>query len=626
MTPWYQRPTESISFEEATEIFQDNTNKENFPAKFQLLIKSIKERVEEVKLKSQQENPIAWVQPSFEQTLKLNCWIYGINYIVDFDANRGGKTAGTIINAILWIIPNNGEWIMFQPFMDHLQRTFQCIPRPTIGTVPKIKEILEKLNLKGNPKEPLDTPNNQACYQAIRHLLDNRSLQPPNPTKRTIWQGAPDSTTHTDTIMPEWRKWLPNGYIVRDSNYDLTINLEIPTEPPLSSVTPVTKTEIIFKSYDSQDTKWASSAVDGINLTEGPPKSIFNEVKLRYKYPAFAGWDYTPYEPRNTGQKTQLAYKVYTGEEQLPLTPFIFTGFGIENTPDYILPPEKRADLYRAFKGKPEEEARIKGNFYTSSPVILKNYRPEVHSLKLSFKQLKEKYLPRPLILFRGLDPGWGHVTACAWMALAPDNARFIYRYYAEAGRSIQERCLDIINLSNNKRIIHPKSPEMYKENTIQENIRITWIDYHAFKTDEQTKRPFAHNYIKAGIAVRPSLTYGDKERSEAVNDLLLPQHHLPHPETKKPPGSRLYFLCSEPGVAEAVNKMKDLFWQTFDKGEKKGLTKEAPQDYDDDELDALSYVVLNPLNYASFFNQTTQQKDIGGSGRLLFGTTKVYR
>lgn len=593
-TPWYQRDPEEIDLALANEILSDPQAKSSFPTQFHALVKVVSEKVKEIKEKEVEKNRLAWVQPSYEQTLKLNSWIYGINYIVDFDANRIGKTANAVFNFYLWEIDNDPEWRMFQPHTDHKGRTYRVIPRPQIDAVPQIKKLLQTKGLRGDPKLPLEDPNNQACYEAVTQYLS--TYKPRRRKDRIIWVGGPDSDFCSQILMPEFKKWAPKSIIEKYSVYEGLI-----TFTPQPESNPDQVVTLLFKSYDSKDTKWSGAAVAAIILSEGVPKAVYDECKQRFAYPAYASWDYTPYEPRNTAGKSALAFKVFKDPSLLPLTPFIFSGFGIVDAPDYILPDEKRSDLIKNWQNDPQGDARIRGIFYSSSPVVLKNYNPAIHALSgVSFLQLQEAYKNR-LLLFRGLDPGWGHVTACAWMALAPDNTRYIYRVYSQAQRSISERCQDIIKLSGNRRLAHPKTKDHFYEEIEEERIIITWIDYHAFKTDEQTKQPFANNYIKQGLIVRPSITYGPKERATMFDDLLLPQAHLPHPQLKKPPGSKLFFLVDEPGVAPALQKMENLFWMTFEKGEKRGLTKDDIQDYNDDEFDACCYVALPVLNYNSF-------------------------
>jgi hypothetical protein len=615
---WYQTTPEQISIEEANVILLDTEAKELFPNQYNALLDSVKERIAEFKDKSKRDNELAWVQPSYEQTLKLNCWLYGIDYIVDFDANRIGKTAGGVLNALLWILPNDPDWMMFQSFTDHKGRTFKTIPRPSIHLLKGYRKALQDANLQGDPRKPLDAPENLACYKF--YLKHQQTTNPkPNNAKRTIWVGGPSQDWNKKNVMKEWLKWTPKANIEKFSEYDGTLKLTYETN---SKVHPTHEVEVLFKSYDMEDTKWSGGAVDGIMMSEGIPASIFNEIRQRYKYPAFASWDYTPYEARNTGGKAALAYKVFKGEEPLPLHPTIYEGFGIEDCPDYIMDEEKREDLIKNWQNKPEGEARIKGKFFSSSPIVLKHYDPKFHALHISFVELRKMYAPKPLILFRGLDPGWGHMTACAFMALASDNTKYIFRYYTATQRTISERTEDIIILSGNKKVQHPRNPKLWQEqvDNPENKYQMTWLDFHSFKTDETTGVPYANNYIKEGLIVRPSLTLGPKERAVSIDDMLKPQLHLPHPITKKTPGGKLFFLVEEPGVAEALQRMQNIFWGTYEKGEKKGLTKDTIQDYDDDELDGLCYVALPELRYESFVrSQNTMNPD----QRQLFNSIK---
>lgn len=618
--PWYQLDPEDISLEAANYILSDNQAKKDFPNQFNALLKAIEVKIESVKEKSKEANPMAWVQPSYEQALKLNAWVWGINYIVDFDANRIGKTAGAILNIILWLIPNQKDWQLFQPYTDHLHRTFKVLRRPPISALKAIRTLLADAKQAPDPRLPYDHPINIEAYNLVANYLNSSPPFPTHPKKRTIWVGGPDKDFNKDILIPEYNKWLPKHVVKSTSVYEGRITLEF-----LDNSLRHNEVKIIFKSYDSEDTKWAGAAVDGVMLCEGVPKDVFNEVRQRYKEHSFATWDYTPAEPRNTAGKSALAHKIFKDPTLLPLSPYVFSAFGILNAPSYILGDDKRADLIRMWENDPEGDARIRGIFYSSSPVVLKNYDPHIHALQLSFEQLRAYWHPKPLILFRGIDPGWGHVTACAWMALAPNNSRYIYKFYSRSQRSIEERCCDIITMSGNTRIPHPKAPNLWTEKITSKEtaIKASFIDYHTFKTDEITKRAFSYNYINNGLLVRPSITYGPKERATIFNSNLLPQAHLPHPQTKKPPGSKIYFLINEEGVAEAVNKMVNLFWLTFEKGDKRGLTKDTVQDYDDDELDAACYVLCPTFNYSSFLTYTKNPNasnfsTAGSDARLL--------
>src|SRR5205814_8270896 len=98
----------------------------------------------------------------------------------------------------------------------------------------------------------------------------------------------------------------------------------------------------------------------------------------------FASWDYTPAEPRNTGKKVALAYKVYKHEEELPLRHFVFTKFSVRTTPEHIIPKEKKADLIRMWEGTQEGKARLDGDFFASSGLVLDKLNRDFHCLEWS--------------------------------------------------------------------------------------------------------------------------------------------------------------------------------------------------------------------------------------------------
>lgn len=569
------------------------------------LAEEFENRVASQVQEAKEVNRLAFVKLSWEQALKCNAWVWGITFLCDFDANRKGKTAGGIISAQMWMVPNDPEWRMFEPYVDDWDRHVEVLQRPLFKRVLEIQQYLdEHPELKGDPKQQPYDPDNAEKFAILRKALPHCFYPAwPRPShtdsKCVMWVGAPDADYHKQIIMPEWRKWLPSKMITHDSDFDK--RLEVTVSYPDNGVRRKTVWQIHFKSYESKDEKFSGAAVKAIVLTEGVKQAHLNEIKQRFQEDAFASWDYTPYESRNAGVKSALAYKVFKGKEMLPLRPCIYTGFGIEKTPSYILPDSKRRDLINVWSGKAEGEARIKGNFYASSPLILTNLDSELHCIPWSKQELFERF-PNGRI-FRGLDPGWDHPTACAWGLLTPENNWFIYRMYAEPRKSLGQRCDDIIRLSGNARHKVPYGKGIdeyyYEEVQVDANSEIvtqTIADYHIFKTDEQSGRPYASNYTLEGLILTPSNTYGPKERGQKMDAKLEPSLYKAHPVRRIPPGARIYFLINEPGVALAFEKLENLFWARYAGGEKKGEPKDEMQDHEDDEFDAISYLVTSNM------------------------------
>lgn len=557
------------------------------------------------------ENPIAFVKVSYEQSIKLNSWVWGINFICDFDANRVGKTAGAVFGGLLWILPNDPQWKIFQPYSDKFNRPVNVLQRPDFVRFLILQEFLdEHPELRGDPLKGLDDPENAKKFASLQKLLP-KCFEPAFPLpsfsqrQNVIWLGAPDADYHKNIIMPEWRKWLPKSLIKRDSDHDKTFSLVVPYKTQFGG-SRFAKWEIICKSYQSEDTKWSGAAVRGVILTEGLKKETLNEIKQRFSSEAFASWDYTPYEARNTGSRSALAHKVFQRKEELPLRYFVFSGFGIDKCPDFILPTKKRDDLIRMWKDRPEGQARIYGKFFSDSPAALSNLDREFHTLDWSRLLLFQKY-PGGL-LFRAFDPGYDHPSSCVWGLLSPDNTWFIYRMWSEAGLSIGERCQKIIELSGNTRFQYKygqRGPDdfLWKENNSNPNSEryISSIaDFHLFKSDEITKQPYVKNYVREGLILRPSVTMRPRDRALEVNRLLERSNFRIHPGTGRTPGSRIFFLINETGVADGLEKLEALFWARYLQGEHQGMPKDELASHGDDEFDALGYLVLSPFRWAS--------------------------
>lgn len=592
------------------------------------IYRRIQQESKAIAQRARQQNPLAFLKVSWEQALKLNAWVWGITLSIDFDANRKGKTANTIFNALLWMFPNDPNWQLFsQPYEDPWQRYVSVIPRPTLRNVLGIQKYLDKHpELAGDPNcQPYDTTSGNAQKFATLQAQIPKLYSPCFPSPpiddriNVLWQGSPDVDYHKNIIMPAWRKWLPKASIARDSEYDkkMTLCVAHPQNPNEQFTW-----DIIFKSYEAKDEKWSGEAVKGILLTEGLKPSHLNEIKQRFMEDGFGSWDYTPYEPRNTGSKVALAYKVFRGQEPLPLKPYVFTGFGIEKTPDFILPDQKKADLIRMWENKPEGQARIKGLFYSSSPVVLSNLDPQFHCVSWSKEELFDRFPDGRL--YRGLDPGYDHPTCAVWALLNKTNTWFIYRVFSESNLSLGQRCQKIIQLSGNarqKRKFGPGEDDYYYEEThpnpTSERCILTIADWHTFKADERTKQPYATNYTREGLVLVPSVTLGPRERAQQFDKKLEPDLFRPHPVTKTPPGAKVYFLNLETGVAAALEKLSNIFWARYLTGDRKGDPKDEVQEHEDDEFDAISYVVCSPYRWSSYVpprhepkeNETTMQR-----------------
>lgn len=629
---WWDDPPKTL--EEMLHLLELRCHKlQDFDAEgiaLRQILEQVTLQYEETQAEIEIQYPLAFFKPSFEQSLLLNAWIWGIDNVVCFAANRIGKTAAFVINALLYLFGCNPEWEMFacafsaenydkprlrvaNPFseqryyVDAHGRSVQVLQRPDIRCLDQIKQTLkEHPELLGDPSKSHLDPANVEKFATLQNLVPEAYLSAwPRPAIQeggTIWLGAPDIPFHRDIILKEWKRWLPVRSIVRwsDSEQNFTLTSAEETNPS------PTVFNVICKSYESEDTKWAGSAVSGIVLTEGLTQDILNEVKQRIKVNGFASWDYTPYEARNVGAKTALAHRVFKGQEQLPLRAHIFTRFSARLAPNYILPESKRDDLIRMWDGKKEGEARLDGLFYSSSPLVLSRLDRSFHIVPWSKKELFGKY-PTGQI-YRSIDPGYDHPTVCTWALLVPGDIWFFYRYYAKRQTTISERCADIIKLSCNvaKKQPYDKGPTDYylletHPNVDSEVVIATVGDYHLFKADENTGLCVSTNYNKEGLVLVESTRMGPEDRAMELDKQLDKSDYHTHPITRRTPGAKVFFLINEMGVDDALSKMEGLFWERLASGPNKGAEKDKVPIHGDDELDATCQLVAGPYRWTSY-------------------------
>lgn len=631
---WWDHPPTLL--EESLHVLQVRAHKLRSPDDEGKALRKLLEQVESAYGDTvddiRRQYPNAFFKPSYEQSLLLNAWWCGIDFPVCFAANRIGKTACFVINGILWSMPNNPDWEMFAAnnapnpadegqsyipnpnqherfYFDLFGRPVQTLQRPPITKLPLLRAALKQHpELAGDPSKSHLEPDNAQKFATLQKLLPDVFApawpSPPIQESGDIWLGAPSNDFHVDIIMKEWKRWLPSSCIKKwsDSELKFTISTAETTNPA------ATHTEVTFicKSYESDDTVWSGSAVLGIILTEGLTKPVLNEVKQRIKVNGFGSWDYTPYEARNVGAKTALAFEVFKGKETVPLRSFIFTRFSARKAPAHVIPIEKRDDLIRMWDGKKEGEARLDGLFYSSSPLVLSKLDRLFHCVPWSVPELFERY-PTGQI-YRGLDPGYDHPTCCCWGLLVPGNIWFIYRYYSERMKTISERCRDIVTLSGNTLQRRKWGPKPDQFNLIEshlspnsEVVHLTAADYHLFKTDEATAQPYILNYIKAGLEVTESTHMAPEDRAVDLDNKLDRSAYHVHPITGHTPGAKVFFLINGQGVDTALGKMESLFWERLAAGPNKGEAKDTVPSHKDDELDATCYLTCGPYVWTNF-------------------------
>lgn len=628
ITPgWMKNPPTTLEakltlLKQKKHLLNDNTEMGEFLRALLQDVKEIQKRGED---EARSLQPLAFFKPSYEQMLILNTWMYGISLIFIFSANRIGKTVACIINFLLWILPNNPKWKIFRPYRvgdltdsesadnPNKGKLVQVFPRPDISIIKKIKDISKKRPQSipaPNPRLPHYEKQNRLFLQWLQTQLAPEHWRRawPNPAWNkhgVIWYGGPDHEHFKNIIMPLWREYVPKAIIEQDSESGKVFTFVIPH--PNSAVRK-TEWKWIGKSFESSETKWSSGAVDAILLTEGVVPQIWKEIKARFKDPGIGSYDFTPYEPANAGAATALAQKIMKGSEPVPLAHFVFDKFSVYTAPRHIMSQDKFDQLITAYSNDSERPARLEGKFYSSSALVLSHLDRQVHLLPWSFADLRRRY--PTLQLFRGIDPGMDHPSACAWGALLPTNQWVIYRMMCEPNLTISQRCEKIAHLSNNKlaKVFWGPNPQDFYRTEVNpspssELFVANPIDYHVFKRDETTGRSMSLQYQLAGLNITESVHTGPEERAQILDDLLEPNEFYPHiaHNPSVPPGPRVFFLKNGPGVMEAILKWEELYWDRKRSGDDKGSPKDKVPTHGDDELDATCYLVASPFKWTNY-------------------------
>lgn len=633
---WMQEPPETFLEKVALlKLRKHRINERNPEGEFlRRLRQEVRAQYKEVKQRARSKDPFQFAKPSYEQMLVLNCWLYGVMWIGIYTANRMGKTAVTIWNFLLWILPNNPKWKIFRkyrvgdldpdpdlPLEDpnnaNWGKLVHVLPRPSLHTIKRIRNAALKRPLEipaPDPRLPHYHPQNRPfllwMQKQVPEAFKTAWPRPPWDQDGILWYGGPDHDHFVETIMPIWRDCVPEKAMSRYVETNRSMTFEITYKiPPHHGKKEETRTNVwrfVGKSFDAKKDKWASGAVDAILVTEGMPPDKWKEIKARFKDPGIGSHDYTPYDPANVGSAVALAQRIYKGIEPVPLPAYVFSGWSVHTCPRHIMSQDKYNELVKAYKNDPEGPARLEGKFYASSALVLSNLRRDFHLLDWNIKEVFARF-PN-CQLFRGIDPGLDHPTAATWAALLPTNQWIVYRILCEAGLSISQRCEKIIRMSHNRteKVFFGRGPEDYYLQEVHpfqysEVYMASPIDYHVFKQDEVTGQAYALNYQVNGLAISESMHTGPEDRAMLLDDMLKVSDHVADLRTHKPPGCRVYFLRGGHGILDAFAKWEEMYWARKKSGDDKGQPKDAVPEHGDDELDSTCYTVCGPYKWTAY-------------------------
>lgn len=572
--------------------------------------------------------PIGFFKPSWEQAHVLNSWHpdydpdvpEGYQITCNFGGKRALKTCATVINTILWIIPNDPAWVIFEPYTDEWGREVKVLPR----------------------------------FQWDEWQRSNRRfMDPSEPPKQAceIWHGCVDEGHWKDKIAKEYQKWLPDKFIARKGRdrewYIADKWFKVKHGSTVSA-----------KLYGSETQAWSGKELWLITLDEAPSRDKLDEAIFRTRY---LQWSFTPADPANIGDKSALAREVYDGDYKMPgKVKFLFphTRF----TPGFAI-DRKLIEQRVALAAQRGEQGRVEveGGFFDSSPKVFTHFKPEFNILPVDgevvVRAIKRELLPTELTrwpwlerfydanIIRGYDDGIYHVAACSWIALLLTGEKVMFREMSLADASIDERVDKIIDLSGNKKmelrtegrlsvkdemmarlfaeeIMQDRAREKrvggrqprYVERFVREPVRKTIADSKIFKRDPMfIFDTFGDNFRRLGLAIERAATTGPAERCDILNSMMRPdqtrRHLNPAQGGEEGWGARLYFTND---VVVIRRKMEKYLREQFTSGPRKGDFTGLPAQTGDDEIDSLCYCACPRMTWIEPQKYATQawQKD----------------
>lgn len=552
----------------------------------------------------QAEVPIAFFRPSWEQAQIMNAWHpsfdpanapNGYQSVVNLSSNRGGKTTADVVDTQAWLIPNDKDWVMFQPQEDEEGKrhgqdrgTYCVLPRPD----------WETWRRTGRMVYPWD------------------SAPPKGPCE--IWHGVENDSHWNDKVGKEYLKWLPKSEIARRPDGGMGIFKQE------RRIDFRTGSSVTGKTYNADQQDWAGKAVWRINMDEGFDKRIFDEASLRVQSGGQFHWAYTAAEARNTGQRAKLAWECYKGKHKLIGQAKFFTGFKMSFIPEWIMPADKKADdMERLSREGGMGRVRMgEIPFFESSPLVFNNFDRERNVLPIDgsdvLMAIKGEKVERwkadlgliqaqrlQALLYRsnvvrGMDEGMAAPTACVWVAILPTGEYVAFRCWEEPGLSVSQRCEKIIDLSGNTRELvkwdEDEHRRTYKEKQTGMKVRRTFADSKMFRRNQEDPQDlWPLTYWRAGLKIERASTVGPAGRCDALNDMLRADPTRQHLIRASDPGSRWYATRD---CTKLIERFENYLFEQYATGSRAGEFTGLAERKDDHVPDSAGYIALSKLRW----------------------------
>lgn len=419
--------------------------------------------------------------------------------------------------------------------------------------------------------------------------------EPPN----NIWVVGLDYPTVRDVI---WREKLLFG-----RNHPALVPAESLEKPPNNTDFQMffkNGSVITGKSADSGREKFQSASVDLVWIDEEPEAAIYDECYQRTA--DCAGKllvTLTPLVDIASGVRDPWVYDLH--DEMLKGKKDVkFAKLSVLDNP--YVPEEEKLKLKEKWSGHPEEQARLFGDFVQRSGLV--------YNLWNISKHLVRPFLvPSSWTRVVSIDPANTGVTAAVWGAIEPGtNNLWLYREYYQSNLTISEHAKNIQLRNRGESIdfwlIDPK-----------------WGSQREGQQHKSGQQLYRENGLPVRLAEVPN-DYGLQISKEYLGATL--------DQTSRHP--KLYVFDD---LYNFRWEIEHYTWATFDRGEKRGQSKEKPIKKNDHLMNAWQYLaagrfkgrrgqtVVSPVAYAqeqdhnSYFGVDSPSSPIGGGSTMIIKT-----
>jgi phage terminase large subunit-like protein len=321
------------------------------------------------------------------------------------------------------------------------------------------------------------------------------------------------------------------------------------------------------KSADAGREKFQGASIDLAWIDEECESDVFDEIYQRTA--DCAGkilLTLTPLVDIASGVRTPWVFDLYEEMKQ-GRKDIAFVKLSVLDNP--YVPADEKEKLVDKWGGHFEESARLYGDFIQRSGLVYNLWDPAIHVVD----PIK---IPRDWRRIVSIDPAATGTTAALWAAVEPGNNNLhLYREYYESNRVVSEHAKSLLLQNGGEPIdiwlldpkwgsqrnneTHKTGLQLYRENGIP--ARSASVNYEDYGLNA------AREYISANLDSSPR-----------------------HPK-----------VFVHKGLKHFQFEITHYVWDTFGKGQMRGLSKDKPMKRDDHLMNAFQYLCcLHPAGRKS--------------------------